>query len=46
MKDTNKEEIARAVKRSIDQFLQSEEVKQIVQNDAYTINIYSAGKKK
>ncbi|MCB5238525.1 DUF4030 domain-containing protein [Niallia circulans] len=45
-KDSNKEEIARAVKRSIDQFLQSEEVKQIVQNDAYTINIYSAGKKK
>lgn len=45
-KDKNKEEIARAIKRSMDQFLQSEEIKLLVENDTYTINIYSAGKKK
>jgi len=45
-KDKKKEEIARAIKRSLDQFLQSEEIKGLVQNDTYTINIYSAGKKK
>ncbi len=45
-KDKNKEEIARGIKRSLDQFLQSEEIKGLVQNDTYTINIYSAGKKK
>lgn len=45
-KDKSKEEIARAIKRSLDQFLQSDEINMLVQNDTYTINIYSAGKKK
>jgi len=44
--DKNKEEVARAIKRSMDQFLHSEELKPIVQKDTYIITIYSAGKKK